>query len=90
MAWETAAVFFALAIGLGVMLSASALVLEEMSFHVYPRISELLKLFLIAILENLGYRQLTLVWRIKGLFSWLRGAVPEWGEMKRSASLSGS
>jgi cellulose synthase/poly-beta-1,6-N-acetylglucosamine synthase-like glycosyltransferase len=90
MAWETAAVFFALAIGLGVMLSASALVLEEMSFHVYPRISELLKLFLIAILENLGYRQLTLIWRIKGLFSWLRGAVPEWGEMKRSASLSGS
>ena len=86
--WETAATFFCLAIGLGVMLSTSALVLEEMSFHVYPRIRDLLKLFAVAILENFGYRQITLVWRIQGLIGWLRGKVPEWGEMKRSASLS--
>jgi cellulose synthase/poly-beta-1,6-N-acetylglucosamine synthase-like glycosyltransferase len=87
-AWETAGLFFCLAIGLGVMLSMSALVLEEMSFHVYPRLRDLLKLFGVAILENFGYRQLTLVWRIRGLIGWLRGQVPEWGEMKRSASLS--
>jgi cellulose synthase/poly-beta-1,6-N-acetylglucosamine synthase-like glycosyltransferase len=86
--WETAATFFCLAIGLGVMLSTSALVLEEMSFHVYPRIRDLLKLFAVAVLENFGYRQITLVWRIQGLVGWLRGKVPEWGEMKRSASLS--
>ena len=85
--WGTAATFFCLAIGLGVMLSASALVLEEMSFHVYPRIRDLFKLFAVAILENFGYRQITLVWRIRGLVSWLRGQTPEWGVMKRSASL---
>jgi len=86
--WGTAATFFCLAIGLGVMLSTSALVLEEMSFHVYPRVRDLLKLFGVAILENFGYRQITLIWRIRGLVGWLRGRVPEWGEMKRSASLS--
>jgi len=86
--WETAGVYFGLAVGLGVMLSASALVLEEMSFHVYPRLRDILTLFAVAILENLGYRQLTLVWRIRGLLGWVRGKVPEWGEMKRSASLS--
>ena len=86
--WESAGIFFCLAIGLGVMLSMSALVLEEMSFHVYPRLRDLLKLFGVAILENFGYRQITLVWRIRGLIGWLRGRVPEWGEMKRSASLT--
>jgi len=86
--WGTAATFFCLAVGLGVMLSASALVLEEMSFHVYPRLRDLLKLFGVAILENFGYRQITLIWRIRGLIGWLRGQVPEWGEMKRSASLT--
>lgn len=88
--WGTALTFFFLAIGLGVMLSTSALVLEEMSFHVYPRTRDLFKLFAVAILENIGYRQMTLLWRIRGLVSWLRGKVPEWGEMKRSASLSDS
>jgi cellulose synthase/poly-beta-1,6-N-acetylglucosamine synthase-like glycosyltransferase len=86
--WETAALFFCLAVGLGVMLSMSALVLEEMSFHVYPRVRDLFKLFAVAILENFGYRQLTLIWRIRGLVGWMRGQEPEWGEMKRSASLS--
>ncbi|HEX2139241.1 MAG TPA: glycosyltransferase [Woeseiaceae bacterium] len=86
--WETTAVFFCLALGLGVLLSTSALVLEEMSFHVYPRARDLLKLFLVAIVENFGYRQLTVWWRLKGLFGWLRGQVPEWGEMKRSQSMS--
>ncbi len=86
--WETAGVFFCLAVGLGVLLSTSALVLEEMSFHVYPRIRDLLKLFLVAVMENFGYRQLTVLWRIRGLIGWLRGRIPEWGEMKRSSSLT--
>jgi cellulose synthase/poly-beta-1,6-N-acetylglucosamine synthase-like glycosyltransferase len=86
--WSTAGVFFGLAIGLGVLLSTSALVLEEMSFHVYPRIRDLLKLFLVAVIENFGYRQLTVVWRMRGMIGWLRGRVPEWGDMKRSSSLT--
>jgi hypothetical protein len=63
-------------------------VLEELSFHVYPRLSDLLWLFVAALIENLGYRQLTVLWRLRGLANWMRGRVPEWGVMKRSASLS--
>jgi cellulose synthase/poly-beta-1,6-N-acetylglucosamine synthase-like glycosyltransferase len=85
---ETTGTFFLLALGLGVMLSTSALVLEEMSFHVYPRARDLFKLFLVAVVENFGYRQLTVWWRLRGLFGWLRGQTPEWGEMKRSQSMS--
>lgn len=86
--WETTGMFFLLALGFGVMLSTSALVLEEMSFHVYPRTRDLFKLFAVAIVENFGYRQLTVWWRLKGLFGWMRGQAPEWGEMKRSQGMS--
>lgn len=86
--WEITAIFFCLAVGLGVMLSTSALVLEELSFHVYPRMRDLIRLFFIAIIENFGYRQLTVLWRLQGLYGWLRGKKPEWGEMKRSQSMT--
>jgi cellulose synthase/poly-beta-1,6-N-acetylglucosamine synthase-like glycosyltransferase len=85
--WETSLVFFCLAVGLGVLLSTSALVLEELSFHVYPRLRDLVRLFFIAILENFGFRQLTVLWRVHGLLGWLAGKAPKWGEMKRSRSL---
>ncbi|MEX2496236.1 MAG: glycosyltransferase [Woeseia sp.] len=86
--WETTAIFFCLAVGLGVLLSTSALVLEELSFHVYPRTRDLFRLFLVAIIENFGYRQLTVVWRLQGLYGWLRGTRPEWGDMKRSEGMA--
>ena len=36
-----------------------------------------------AIVENLGYRQLTCVWRIQGLWSQLARRNAVWGEMTR-------
>ncbi len=81
---ESFLAFAAVAVGLGVMLSASSLLLEELSFHVYPRASDLLILFLMAIVENLGYRQLTAFWRVQALIDWLRGREVAWGTMTRS------
>jgi cellulose synthase/poly-beta-1,6-N-acetylglucosamine synthase-like glycosyltransferase len=78
--------FLLLAIGLGTMLSASALLLEEISFHVYKRPSELLALAAAALIENFGYRQLITLWRLQGLWQWATGTRPGWGDMKRSAS----
>ena len=86
--WPTAGLFFGLSVSLGVMLSTSALMLDEMSFHVYPKFRSIAILFGVALLENFGYRQLTLVWRTRGLIGWLRGHKPAWGQMQRSASLS--
>jgi cellulose synthase/poly-beta-1,6-N-acetylglucosamine synthase-like glycosyltransferase len=81
-------VFLLVAIGFGLLLSMSALLLEEMSFHVYPRASQLLWLMLAAFVENFGYRQLTSVWRLMGLLSWLFFSKGRWGAMKRNKVLA--
>ena len=60
-------VFLLVAIGFGMLLSVSALLLEEMSFHTYPRIDHLVALLLAALLENLGYRQFVSLCRFIGL-----------------------
>ena len=84
-AWPAFMAFTIVAILLGVLQSASALLLEEMSFHLYPEPRQVFALFLIAILENFGYRQLTLVWRMQGLLNWMFRRRAKWGAMTRSA-----
>jgi hypothetical protein len=76
------------AIGLGILLSASGLLLEEMSFHIYPRGKQLLLLGLVVLLENLGYRQLNTWWRLTGLFRWAMQKEASWGTMTRKGSFS--
>ena len=81
--WEAFGAFLFVALGLGILLSASGLMLEEMSFHLYPRGKQLLLLGLMVILENLGYRQLNTWWRLIGLWRWLVQKEASWGAMKR-------
>lgn len=73
---------FAMLIGVavifGMLLSLTALLLEEVSFHMYQRPRELLKLFLVAIFENLGYRQLNTVFRLIGFSGWLFRTKSKW------------
>ena len=64
----------------------SALLLEEIAFHLYPRYSQMGVLVVTAIAENLGYRQLATVWRLIGLTRWMRGARSTWGTMTRKGS----
>jgi hypothetical protein len=78
--------FTLLAIVLGILVSVSALMLEEMSFHLYPRPRQLALLFLMSVVENFGYRQITLLWRLSGLLHWLFGTKAKWGAMPRSAT----
>jgi hypothetical protein len=79
-------VFLFFAIGLGMLLSVCALLLEEMSFHTYPKMRHILLLFVAALAENLGYRQLNSFWRLEGLVRWLLGRKPGWGQMTRTAA----
>ncbi|HXR59654.1 MAG TPA: glycosyltransferase [Burkholderiales bacterium] len=79
------AAFLLLAIGLGIALSVCALLLEEMSFHIYTRPRELALLALAAVVENFGYRQLVSLWRLEGLLRWMSGARARWGDMTRDA-----
>jgi cellulose synthase/poly-beta-1,6-N-acetylglucosamine synthase-like glycosyltransferase len=81
--WQAFTTFMFVAIGLGILLSASGLLLEEMSFHIYPRGKQLLALGTVVLLENLGYRQLNTMWRLIGLWRWLARKESTWGTMKR-------
>ena len=55
--------FLMVAIGFGILLSVSGLLLEEMSFHTYPDKTDVLVLAIAAVVSNLGYAQLDAVWR---------------------------
>jgi cellulose synthase/poly-beta-1,6-N-acetylglucosamine synthase-like glycosyltransferase len=82
--------FMMLSIGLGVLLSVSSLLLDEMSFHTYPKARSIAALLMASVAENFGYRQLNAIWRLEGLVRWVVGARQAWGEMTRSARWSTS
>lgn len=81
--WPFAILFFLTAYGLGAVLTLTALVLEEMNFHRYHTFGDRAMLVAWALLENLGYRQLTVFWRLKGMFNYVRGS-RKWGSMDRA------
>jgi len=74
--------FLAVAFVFGMALSFAAIGLEELSFRRYARWRDLVSLLGVAITENLGYRQLSTYWRIRGMVSKLGGATA-WGAMER-------
>jgi cellulose synthase/poly-beta-1,6-N-acetylglucosamine synthase-like glycosyltransferase len=74
--------FLTLAIGLGIALSITAVALEEMGFRRYPKRGDLYRLLWLAVIENFGYRQLTMVWRLRGMFNVLK-KTKSWGRMDR-------
>ncbi|WNF23934.1 glycosyltransferase [Mesobacillus jeotgali] len=79
---EFAILIFLLSCLYGSIFSAFAILLEEWSLRKYPRISDLLKLFLYSLTETIWYRPLTVFWRCQGVWQMIRGE-SGWGEMKR-------
>jgi len=77
-----ALLFVLVAWGYGMLLSMWAVVLEEVSFRRYRRSGDLFRLLLFATVENFGYRQLTVFWRLKAFANVWRG-VHIWGDMTR-------
>jgi len=62
--------FVALVFALGFLVSMSALVLEDLSYRLYPRWGQAARLAIAAVVENLGYRQLVAFWRLDALLRW--------------------
>jgi cellulose synthase/poly-beta-1,6-N-acetylglucosamine synthase-like glycosyltransferase len=77
-----AILFFLTAYGLGSVLTVMTLVMEEASFHRYDSFKDRLILVGWSFVENLGYRQLTVIWRLQGIWKYLRGS-KSWGAMER-------
>ena len=80
--WTFAGLFYLTAYGLGTALTAFTLILEDLSFHRYNTFRDRGLLFSWALLENIGYRQLTVWWRLRGLWKFIRGR-KDWGAMER-------
>ena len=74
--------FLMASLAYGVVLSIASVALEELSFRRYPKMTDLLQLFGLAIVENFGYRQINSYWRLKGLISGIRKK-KGWGKMVR-------
>lgn len=85
---EAFVAFLFASVGLGVLLSTNALFLEELSFHLYPKPRQQVRLFVAAVLENFGYRQLNSFWRLAGMVRWLLrlNRDTRWGKIRRHAS----
>lgn len=74
--------FLAVSFTFGVVISVGALALEESELRRFPRARDLVLLTLVAVLENFGYRQLNNVWRLRGIWQYLRRS-QSWGTMTR-------
>lgn len=68
-----AALFLLIAYGLSAVLTVCTLVMDELNFERCPRLMDRLWLVALALVEPLGYRQLTVFWRLQGLERNLRG-----------------
>ena len=78
-----ALLLLALALVLGLAQSVAAVALEQIAFRRYTRLQDLGLLLFLALVENVGYRQLTVLWRLRGLVSYVRKR-SAWGEMTRT------
>jgi cellulose synthase/poly-beta-1,6-N-acetylglucosamine synthase-like glycosyltransferase len=74
--------FLSIAFIFGLALSIAAVALEELVFRRYARFSDFLQLFVLAILENFGYRQLLTLVRFRAVISAAFGK-KGWGDMTR-------
>ncbi|SDR86256.1 glycosyltransferase family 2 protein [Agrococcus carbonis] len=79
------ALFLALvSYGYGTLVTLAAVVVEEASFHRYERWRDFGATLWAIVAENLGYRQLTAIWRIQGWWAGLTNRTQVWGEMTRT------
>ena len=59
------------------------LTFDEWNYRAYGGLRERLRLLGFALIEPLGYRQISVVWRLRGLVNFLRGRAG-WGVMTRT------
>ena len=72
---------------LATLISIGSVLLEEMTYRRYGHWREVARLLLYCLFEHFPYRQMTLVWRLQGIWQYLRGDL-RWREMKRTGMSS--
>ena len=76
----TLGVMLLVAFGMGLMNSLVGLLLDE-TYGYFNSPKDTMRLLVMALVENFGFRQLTLVWRIRALFGGKK--TKKWGNMER-------
>ncbi|RLQ96140.1 glycosyltransferase family 2 protein [Falsibacillus albus] len=79
---EFAILIFLLSCLYGSLFSMAAVLLEEWSLRKYPKVNDIIKLFLYSVTETFWYRPLTVLWRCEGIWQMIIGE-KSWGEMQR-------
>ena len=65
--------FLLLGYFLGVFISVGSVLLEEMAYHRYDDWRDLIRLFGLCFIEHFPYRLMNTVWRLQGLWQFVRG-----------------
>jgi hypothetical protein len=79
---ELALLFLIVSMLFGILVSVSAVLLEDFTARRYPSVRDIVRLIGAAIIENMGFRQSLAMWRTKGLLDAVRGKTG-WGTMER-------
>lgn len=82
--WAWFGALFALVSSFGFLLSASAILLQEVELRRTASLQAIGRLLWAAVIENFGYRQLSNLWRFAGTLDFLRGSTG-WGTIRRHA-----
>lgn len=77
-----AILFFLVAYGYGMVLTLFTVILDQAAFQRYVTVRDRLLILWYALVENLGYRQLTVLWRLRGMYRYMQGRT-DWGVMER-------
>jgi cellulose synthase/poly-beta-1,6-N-acetylglucosamine synthase-like glycosyltransferase len=77
-----AATLLTLSLLYAVLVSVLAVLLDDLAFRRFPRLRDVAVLLGATLLENFGYRQLTVWWRVRAFSEYLRGDL-SWGVMER-------
>jgi cellulose synthase/poly-beta-1,6-N-acetylglucosamine synthase-like glycosyltransferase len=85
---QFALLFLLVVYGWGLLFSIRALLLDELTSRRYEGLADRVLLVCWALIEPLGYRQLTVVWQLRGMVRAARGR-SDWGDMSRRGFLAG-
>jgi cellulose synthase/poly-beta-1,6-N-acetylglucosamine synthase-like glycosyltransferase len=65
--------FLVLSLVYGSFLSVGSVLLEELTYRRYPSFRDLMILLVYAVIENIGYRQVVLYYRVQGVLKFIFG-----------------
>jgi cellulose synthase/poly-beta-1,6-N-acetylglucosamine synthase-like glycosyltransferase len=82
MSWKIAAAFYVFTCIFGTALSIGALALEEQQLRPTPNTKGLWMLAIAAFVENFGYRQMNLIYRLRGMRAYFKGNTT-WAAVER-------